>query len=611
MESQRCQSSIQIVDGIPYARNEKTNFQSFIQSSTGASFEAGHERFIWQLTNILFNDEIEDDISAGVPPQLRKKFLHRIKKDRLSRLWESLVREKYGQELEGIVAPEERAVAFLAFHRVEDACKALVESGNLHLATMLAQIGRDKTSRLDMQRQVESWRQHNVFSEINEPIRALYELLAGNTLRSVGRPSGAPEDRASTFTFSERFDLDWMQAFGLRLWYGITEDQPIEAAVSLFLHDIATGDEPAYPVPLHLEAEYAEKRQTTLTARQESPLWVLLKVYAAAAAGGTSVSNLSVNLPEAILPEAVSGSRLSSRLSFQLHQAITTTVGYNEHIIINKARADQLTWNYAWELIASGSMEPALFVLLHLSRATDREHAVKETLGQFAATLPRPTTDDGKIDAGWTYLVNDLRIPELWVWVAKALFARYSGDYANEVGYLIRARNWNEAHATFCRLVGPRTVIEHDWNILRQLLTGFGDSPDQKVRGWGSGGAVYEDFLRLVTAQGPRDQTVLKRLIGSLVIMGEKIKQTPGAEVLEERVAFMEMSKVVAGWCARDEQVSYRDGRFLPTTFTNYRYSQGVELSAILKLPLTGDARLMHTAEISRRYYGMVMASAH
>jgi nuclear pore complex protein Nup98-Nup96 len=212
-------------------------------------------------------------------------------------------------------------------------------------------------------------------------------------------------------------------------------------------------------------------------------------------------------------------------------------------------------------------------------------------LGQFAATLPRPTTEDGKVDAGWTYLVNELRIPELWVWVAKALFARYSGDYANEVGYLIRARNWNEAHATFCRLVGPRTIIEHDWNILQQLLTGFGDSPDQKVRGWGSGGAVYEDFLRLVTAHGRRDQSVLKRLIGSLVIMGEKIKQTPGAEVLEERVAFMEMSKVVAGWCARDED--------------------GVELSAILKLPLTGDARLMHTAEISRRYYSMVMASAH
>lgn len=80
----------------------------------------------------------------------------------------------------------------------------------------------------------------------------------------------------------------------------------------------------------------------------------------------------------------------------------------------------------------------------------------------------------------------------------------------------------------------------------------------------------------------------------------------------------MEMSKVVAGWCARDEDVSFFVlffpawsiiiGTFLLTWDD---FLQGVELSAILKLPLTGDARLMHTAEISRRYYSMVMASAH
>lgn len=39
-------------------------------------------------------------------------------------------------------------------------------------------------------------------------------------------------------------------------------------------------------------------------------------------------------------------------------------------------------------------------------------------------------------------------------------------------------------------------------------------------------------------------------------------------------------------------------------------YSQGIELSSVLKLPLTGDARVTHTAEISRRYYNAVMASA-
>ncbi|KAL1983062.1 hypothetical protein VTN96DRAFT_545 [Rasamsonia emersonii] len=592
LEAQRKQSVIRLIDGIPFARNAKSDFRPFIQLCTGSSPQADLERHVWQLANILFNDDIEDDISAGVPAQLRQKFIHRIKKDRLSRLWESIVREKHSQDLEKIASPEERAVAYLTFHRVEDACRTLVESGNLHLATLLSQIGRDKTIRLDMQKQVESWRTHNVSSEMNEPIRALYELLAGNALRSEGRPSGAVEDRASTFTFSERFELDWFQAFGLRLWYGITDDEPIEAAVSLFLRDLTEGDEPAFPFPPHLEAARDDLRHNQNALSRESPLWVLLKVYAVAAGSADASGLPKLEFPAAVLPESVTGDRLSNRLSFQLHQVVTSIVGHHDALVVDTARADQLVWDYAWELGASGRLEQALFVLLHLSRAVDRERSVKETLARFAAQLPSPVTANGTPDARWQYLTNDLQLPEAWIWVAKALYARDVGDAANEVHYLIRGKNWNEAHATFCREVGPRTIIERDYNTLQKLLSGFGDAPERKVRGWTSGGAVYEDFLRLVTAKsGQRDQASLKRLVGSLVVMGEKVNKSSGAEGLNERVAFMEMSRVVAGWCVREDNA--------------------VELSAILKLPLTGDARVMHTAEISRRYYSAVMASAY
>jgi nuclear pore complex protein Nup98-Nup96 len=544
---------IRTIDGVPFARNASSDFRFFIQLSTGSSAQAEQERYVWQLANILFNDDIEDDISAGVPPRLREKFLHRIKKDRLSRLWENIVRQKHGQDLDNIASPEERALALLTSHRIEDACKVLVESGNLHLATLLAQIGRDRTIRLDMQKQVESWRQHNVFSEMNEPIRALYELLAGNALRSEGRPSGAVEDRATTFTISERFELDWFQAFGLRLWYGVTDDEPIEAAVSQFLRDLTTGDEPAYPFLPHLEASSEDLRHNQDARSRESPLWVLLKVYAAT----TGSADLKVGFPAAILPESVSGCQLSSRLSFQLHQMITTTVGHNDSFVVDRVRADQLTWDYAWELIGSGLLEPALFVLLHLSSAVDRERSIKEALGYFAISLPRPLMADGTPDPGWRYLANEIQLPESWIWVAKALYARYIGDNVHEVGCLVRAKNWNEAHATFCRVVGPRAIIERDYQNLHQLLVAFGDAPDRKIRGWTSGGAVYADFLLLVTAKGGRrDTATLKRLVESLAVMGEKSKQTSGAEGLDERVAFMEMSRVVASWCVREDTVS-------------------------------------------------------
>jgi nuclear pore complex protein Nup98-Nup96 len=239
-------------------------------------------------------------------------------------------------------------------------------------------------------------------------------------------------------------------------------------------------------------------------------------------------------------------------LSFQLHQALSAVAGQHNALVIDTARADQLSWDYSWELASNGQYPQAIFVLLHLLDAMDRERSVKEILARFAAYLPTPTAPDGTPSPLWHYLVDELQIPVAWVWVAKALYARDRGDASSEVDYLIRGKNWNEAHATFCRVVGPKAVIERDYVTLESLISGFGEGPERKVRGWPSGGAVYEDFLLLVAAKGGRrDQIRLKRLVGALAALGERVEKSSAAG-LEERVAFREISRVVAGWCARD-----------------------------------------------------------
>ncbi|PLB55023.1 hypothetical protein P170DRAFT_421646 [Aspergillus steynii IBT 23096] len=588
LDIQSKQSVVTRVDGIPFARLANADFRQFASASS-SNTASDQERLVWQLSNILFNNEIEDDISAGVPAQHRAKYLPRIKKDRLSRLWERIIRERHAHTLGKANSAEERAVYLLCSHRVEEACNVLIASQNFHLATLLAQVGRDPTSRADMAKQVEMWRQHNVYSEMTEPIRALYELLAGNALHSEGKSGGALEDRLSSFTFTERFELDWYQAFGLRLWYAITDDEPLEVAVSKFFNDLNSGKESAFPYPSHQDNTQVPQTTTDVSGR-ESPLWVLLKLYSTT----VGASNLpALELPAAFLPESVTGDKLSSRLSFQLHQLLAATIGHHESFKANAAQVDKLVQDYAWELSCSGELERVLFVLLHLSRQSDRERAVKETLARFASRLPEPSTPDGSPDATWQYLTQDLQLPEGWIWVAKALYARDVGDAAREVDCLVRGKNWNDAHATFCRIVGPTAVIERDYSTLETLVWGFGEAPERKVRGWATGGGIYDDFLHLVTAKhGKRDASRLNRLVNALVTMGEKIGQASGVEGLEERVAFKEMSRAVANWTAHE------DGKT-------------VDISNVLGLPLTGDARLLQMAEMSRRYYSVIMAGAY
>ncbi|KAJ5701770.1 hypothetical protein N7488_009318 [Penicillium malachiteum] len=577
LEVQRQQSTIQRIDGIPLVRMTKINLRQF-------AFSHGpeEERLTWQLANVLFDDDIEDDISAGVPTQLRSKFAHRIKKDRLTRLWEGIVRDRHTQGLDLARSPEERAFRLLCSHRVEEACKTLMDSGNLHLATLVAQIGRDATLRADMAKQLETWRNETTLGEIMEPLRAIYELLAGNCMRSEGKLTAEVENRASTFVLSEHFELDWLQAFGLRLWYGTSEDEPIEAAVSKFLDDLSTGFEPAFPHPAHVTDTHVSVQPGSDTVGRESPLWVLLKAHSALT-GQAKIS--PIELPAALLPESLSGDVLSNRFSFQLHHVLASVGGENNAVKINQDQADRLVWDYASEIIARGELTPALFVLLHLSQSEDRKRAVQETLARFGPQLPDPASE-----VGWLQLTGDLQLPEAWVWVGKALDARDRGDAIHEVDCLIRGKHWNDAHHTFCRIVGPTTIISRDYQTLDKLVTGFGDSPERKMRGWASGGGVYEDFLRLATApRGRRDPTRLSRLVNALVAMGDRVRTGSGVDGLEERVAFKEMSRTLAGWITHEDV-------------------QSIDSAAALRLPLNGDARIQQTVEMSRRYYGTIMA---
>lgn len=180
---------------------------------------------------------------------------------------------------------------------------------------------------------------------------------------------------------------------------------------------------------------------------------------------------------------------------------------------------------------------------------------------------------------------------------------------------LIRGKNWNDAHSTFCRVAGPTAVIERDYATLEALISGFGEGPERKVQGWASGGGIYDDFLRLVTAKnGKRDPSRLSRLVNALVTIGETIDKGSGVEGLEARVAFKEISRAAASWTTREDvnvSTAFVSTLLLSLNSNITDEQQAIELSSVLNLPLTGDARIMQTAEMSRRYYSTIMAGGY
>ncbi|KAH7629931.1 nuclear protein 96-domain-containing protein [Sordaria sp. MPI-SDFR-AT-0083] len=424
---------------------------------------------VWDLAFLLANDEAE-----------------------LPAFWKKLVAVDTDRLLKEASTPEEKAIILLAGNRVSDACDQLIGGKDFRLATLVSSIGSQSK---DIKTQLEDWKDSNVLSEMSEPIRALYELLSGNACVCAGVKNAPIENRASSFMIAERFNLSWMQSFGLRLFYNSkTADGEFDMAkaINSFQDDIEQDKEP----------------------EPESPLWTLLKTFA----------TRDFNWTE------------SDRLGWLLTRSI-----YFTHLISfghdAEEKLDQASVSFASSLTAQGHWVPATFVLLTLSDPVARETAIRDHLGRHAHLFGSFHEAKSPFSA-----LRRFGITESWVWEAKALDFRAKEDHRQEFLALVWAGNYKGANTAFVERVGPDLVIERDWKRLvkfAQLLF--------KVKGklgsvqeWERGGAaVYLLYplkvaaLRNQLAASGEDEEEEKRLdrllVDGLVALGERLRHVPGA----------------------------------------------------------------------------------
>lgn len=511
--------------------------------------------------------------------------------------------QKHAQQA---LSPEERAIAQLSCNNVTDACHALLEGLDLRLATMVAQIGGDATMRQSMVTQIEEWRRLDVLSEMEDPHRALYELLSGNCAQAEGKLGAGRENKASTFNISGRFALDWRRAFGLRLWYGIMAEESIEWAVAQFADAVKFGKEDVKPVPWFIQEDVDMRWNDPQTEHREDLLWGILKLYSA------SKMDLDANIEDVLSPANVSGHPLNARLSFQLFQLFKSrqddqneaderkvgmpTVrgqGKGDHrasFLSSTTSAvdadgqaanplvelgDQITLTYAASLHTLEHWTTGVWVYTHLSSPAMREHYIRSLLNQFSSTYSLEDTD-----ATYTCLTNELRVPTTWLHAAAALQAKTEGDALRQATHLIKAEEVDEAHEVLCRKVGPDAIISRDYDPLRELMGGFLPTPSnspasfasstraashrrkEPVQGWAQGGQIYFDYIELIDLTGQRstyrvDEGLNKR-IQELLVKLQRALEVAGRDTLEscgleQRVALMEIAGTVANLVAKSQ----------------------------------------------------------
>lgn len=517
LSEQKEMTVVDPVSGFPRASTSAA--ASFVDYAAVSSND--HEQAVWNLAGHLF-DPVERLLDlSDMPQELVQQFEPRLRKDAFALLWSALVQNGFDEQLAVARTPEEQALLHLTKNDVSAACNALVAGKDFKLATLVAQLPGDEQSRQLMQQQISAWRDRNDWAEFSEGARALYSILAGDVCTVSGK-NGMAENRAKEFCIAERFGLSWLQSLGLRIFFGGYEK--LGDAVKAYTAALIDGSERVLPVPSWAANEAAAGREDVLMG--------LLRL---------STSRPADFEPSSVFdPKTVSGSAVNSRLAWQL---ATQLRAKGLCSALPDEKLDQLTFGFAAELESAGQFMTATWVLLHLRHADARTRAVTALLYRNGGNIPEAgATPQGTVDA-FHVLNNENLIPAELLWSAKAQHARAELDDAwLQCEYLLQAGAVDEAHDVVCESLGPKAIIEQDYDQLKDLLERFPQEP----AGWAQGGGVFADFARLMTMHlGKRYSREGASIMARLRIGLEGMRDVERNMGLEERVAMIEMGRVL------------------------------------------------------------------
>ena len=504
--------------GFPHAQTpDNIPFSTIAETVAPGLAIAAQERSIWQLCSILFDplDEACAHYMNGVPEEKVEEFGPRMRMDALGTFWSQLVAPLVQDGLKRARTPEEKALLHLTQNDIVAACGVLVGAKDFRLATLISQLPGTEANRSMMRKQISAWRNRHDWSEMSEPVRALYSILAGEVCVVEGK-SGAAENRVAEFCITEKFGLGWLQSFALRLYFG--GYQTIERTIEAYSSDLESKRE-----------RLAAKGVAINGEETEDTIMKLLRLFA-----GTPNSTVLFD------PIAVAGSSINSRLTWQLASLLNA----RGHCSVSNEQLDQISYNFATELELAGIINIAAWILLHVHEDRARQKAIVGLLERNGDKIQTPGQEEFR--GTFEELTGDLHIPAPLVWRGNALYAKAGlQDPALQTQWLLRAGDVEDAHEVLCTTLGPRAVIEQDLQMLDDVLHAF---PRRVPEGWQRGGQVYVDFLRVVHAHAQhkraRDvQASLQRLGRGLAAMNEDGGRNKS---LEERVAIIEMDRVLA-----------------------------------------------------------------
>lgn len=145
--------------------------------------------------------------------------------------------------------------------------------------------------------------------------------------------------------------------------------------------------------------------------------------------------------------------------------------------------------SFASQLETHGLWHWLIFVVQHIKNKYHREKAVLDILYRYI-TL----SEDIDYLEKEEFVINKLGISEKWIYWAKSVRAGSIGDYYEQVTYLIKAKQWPQAHEILMQYIVPDAII-NDILYAKKFLDELEDH--SKIPDWSIQGKLILDYFEL------------------------------------------------------------------------------------------------------------------
>lgn len=352
------------------------------------------------------------------------------------------------------------------------------------LATLISQAAGPQRVRNMVREQLALWLERGSKAFVNKWRLRIFALLAGTLVWP---------DRSEECVVTA--SLDWKRAFAVHLWYGCAASAEageglarFEQAFTTALGDGSGAGVAAPPHPPYKEAALVASgvmppapASSRPPAKHFDTCYHLLQLFC----------DRSHSLEHLLLPRNSVPHVMDYRLSWSLYVALEG-LGFQQ---LPPRRRHQLCTDFAAQLEHAGLWHWAIFVLQHLEAPAARERMIRDVLCRACEVQPRQA---GEYRARVEFVVGTLGVSAEWVHEATALRALYEGKDMVQAQELIAGGVYDKAHEVVSRSIARELIISGDYARLEALLVQL-EAGRASISGWGEGGGVWLDYLRVLS----------------------------------------------------------------------------------------------------------------